>query len=46
MQICHEKPVPQFMLDSAGNHYSRCFLHHPDAAGRRVETLHFREDSL
>lgn len=44
MQICREQPAPEFGLDTENNHYSRCFLHHPDAASRRVDTLHFRKD--
>ena len=44
MQVCNQHLPPPFLQNTAGTHFSRCFLHHPDAASQRPDSLHYRKD--
>jgi oligopeptide/dipeptide ABC transporter ATP-binding protein len=43
MKVCESTPPPEFDLDDDRSHFSRCFLHHPDAINHRSPGLHYRE---
>lgn len=43
MKVCEGELPPEFPISTDGRHFSRCFLHHPDAASRRTQGLFYRE---
>ena len=42
MKVCEQALPPEFAINADASHFSRCFLHHPDAAGRRVTGIFYR----
>ncbi|MEZ5598212.1 MAG: ABC transporter ATP-binding protein [Pseudomonadales bacterium] len=43
MRVCAEQPPATHAINTSGSHYSRCFLHHPDARDKRVPGIHYPE---
>lgn len=45
MKVCEAEPPAEFPISADGRHFSRCYLHHPDAASQRISGLFYRETS-
>jgi oligopeptide/dipeptide ABC transporter ATP-binding protein len=45
MRVCETESPAEFPISSDGRHFSRCYLHHPDRASRRISGLFYREAS-